>query len=65
MNLLIRLALYVVVMFLIMLVYTGQNHEDVGVIARDSARKTAKFVGWTMVLVVVMELCFWLFVDAG
>ena len=63
MSLVIRLVLYVVVMFLITLVYTGQNHTEPGDILKDSVRKTGRFVGWTLVLVVVMELCFWLFID--
>ena len=50
-------------LFLIMVVYTGQQHDNAGDILRDSVRKTGKFLGWTAILVVVMELCFWLFID--
>jgi len=60
---LVRFAIYTVVLFLIMVVYTGQHHDDAGDILRESVRKTGKFLGWTAVLVVVMELCFWLFID--
>ena len=60
---LVRIALYAVVLFLIMVVYTGQQHDNAGDILRDSVRKTGKFLGWTAILVVVMELCFWLFID--
>ena len=57
--LLIRIAIYAVVMFLIMIVYTGQQHDNAAAILRDSVRKTGKFLLWTAGLVVVMELCFW------
>ena len=61
--LLLRIAIYAVVMFLIMVVYTGQHYDTAGDILRDSVRKTGKFLAWTGILIVVMELCFWLFVD--
>lgn len=61
--LLLRIAIYAVVMFLIMVVYTGQYYDTAGDILRDSVRKTGKFLAWTGILIVVMELCFWLFVD--
>ena len=63
MNLLIRILLYTFVLFLIMIVYTGQQHDSARVILRDSVTKTGKFLWWTFLLVVVMELCFWLFID--
>ena len=63
MNLVIRLALYAVVLFLVMIVYTGQQHDNARAILRDSVAKTGKFLWWTFILVAVMEACFWLFVD--
>jgi choline-glycine betaine transporter len=61
--LLTRVVIYTIVMFLILIVYTGQHHDNASDILRDSLRKTAKFVGWTAILIVVMELCFWVFID--
>lgn len=63
MNLVIRVVLYAFVLFLIMIVYTGQQHDSVRAILRDSVHKTGKFLWWTLLLVVVMEACFWLFID--
>ena len=63
MNLVIRIALYAVVLFLIMIVYTGQQHDNAKAILHDSVRKTGKFLWWTAILVIVMQLCFLLFID--
>ncbi len=63
MQLVWHVLIYTVVMFLIMIVYTGQQHDNAPAILRDSVRKTGKFVWWTFLLVVLMEFCFWLFVD--
>ncbi len=63
MLLLTRILIYVLVMFLIMIVYTGQQHDNASAILSDSVRKTGKFVWWTVILVGVMEVCFWLFID--
>jgi hypothetical protein len=60
---LVRIVIYAVVMFLIMVVYTGQYSDNAGDILRDSVRKTGKFLAWTGILVLVMDLCFWLFID--
>ncbi len=62
MALLTRAAIYAVVLFLIMIVFTGQQHDNSRDILRDSVRKTAKYLAWTGVLVVVMEVSFWLFI---
>lgn len=61
--LIVRIALYAVVMFLVMIVYTGQQFDNARDILRDSVRKTGKFLAWTGILVVVMEVCFWLFIS--
>ena len=63
MDLVVRIALYVVVLFLIMSVYTGQQHDDGKAVVQDSVKKTGKFLWWTFILIVVMEVCFWLFID--
>ena len=58
-----RIILYTVVLFLIMLVYTGQQHDEGKAVLQDSVRKTGKFLWWTLILIVVMEVSFWLFID--
>jgi TRAP-type mannitol/chloroaromatic compound transport system permease small subunit len=63
MELLVRALLYTVVMFCIMVVYTGQQHATAASTLGDAGRKTGKFVAWTVVLVLVMEVCFWLFIE--
>lgn len=60
---LVRLLIYVPVMFLILVVFLGQKHDNAADTLRESVFKTAKWVGYTIALVVVMELCFLLFVD--
>jgi hypothetical protein len=62
-SLLIRILIYAAVLFLVMIVYTGQQHDNARAILGDSVRKTGKFLWWTFVLVAVMELCFWLFIE--
>ncbi|MCB9889300.1 MAG: hypothetical protein H6836_06955 [Planctomycetes bacterium] len=59
----IRTLIYVLVLFLIMIVYTGQHHDNGRDLLRDAVRKTGKFLVWTAGLVVVMEVCFWLFIE--
>ena len=63
MELLIRVLLYTVVMFCIMVVYTGQQHGTARGTLWDAGRKTGRFVAWTAVFVLVMEACFWLFIE--
>ncbi len=60
---LVRLLIYIPVMFLILVVFIGQKHDNAADTLRESALKTVKWVGWTIVLVLVMELCFLAFVD--
>ncbi len=59
----IRILIYVVVMYLIMIVYTGQQHDNAKAILVDSTRKAGKFLWWSLVLVIVMEVCFRLFIE--
>lgn len=63
MSLIIRVLIYLFVLFLVMIVYTGQQHDNARAILGDAAAKTGRFLMWSTVLVVVMELCFWLFID--
>ncbi len=59
----VRLLIYIPVMFLILVVYVGQRHDNARDTIRESARATVKWVSLTIVLVVIMELSFWLIVD--
>ena len=59
----VRLLIYIPVMFLILVVFIGQKHDNAADTLRESVAKTVKWVGWTIVLVLLMEACFWGFVD--
>ena len=59
----VRLLIYIPVMFLILVVFLGQKHDNAADTLREAVFKTLKWVAWTIVLVLVMEICFWLFVD--
>ena len=60
---LVRLLIYIPVMFLILVVFIGQKHDNAVDTLRESVVKTVKWVGLTIGLVLVMEVCFWAFVD--
>lgn len=51
MNWLVRLLLFVPVIWLIMIVYAGQKETNAKDTLRAAGRKTVKFVAWTVVLV--------------
>lgn len=59
----VRLLIYIPVMFLILVVFIGQKHDNAVDTLRESVVKTVKWVGLTIGLVLVMEVCFWAFVD--
>lgn len=59
---LVRLLIYIPVMFLILVVFIGQKHDNAADTVWESVAKTVKWVSWTIVLVLVMEVCFWAFV---
>ena len=59
---LVRLLIYIPVMFLILVVFLGQKHDNAADTLREAVPKTFKWVVWTIVLVLVMEVCFWAFV---
>ncbi len=61
MSLLIRLVLYVICVFLIMIVYAGRHGETAGEAVQLAGRKTVKVLVWTVVLVGLMELLEYLF----
>jgi hypothetical protein len=65
MSLLVRLALYVPVLFLVMVVYVGQHEETAAATLRGAVRKTIKWTGYTILLVVGMEVVEWLFLPRG
>jgi hypothetical protein len=56
MSLLIRLLIFVPVIFMIMIVYAGQKETDAKGVLRVAGRKTVKAFIWTVVLVAGMEL---------
>ena len=56
MNLLIRMLIFVPVMYLIMIVYAGQKETDARGVLRIAGRKTIKALVWTVILVCCMEL---------
>lgn len=56
-----RLLLLVPITYLIMVVYVAPSHSDAAGVARAAVHKTAKVIGWVVVIVVVMELIEWVF----
>ncbi len=55
MSLLIRLLIFVPVIYLIMIVYAGQKETEAKGVLRVAGRKTVKALVWTFVLVCCME----------
>jgi len=53
---LLRLLLFVPIVYLVMVVYGGQHETDAAGVLRAAARKTVKVVFWVVVAVLVMEL---------
>ncbi|HEX6811530.1 MAG TPA: hypothetical protein VF384_07895 [Planctomycetota bacterium] len=61
MSLLLRIAVYIPVLFLIAVVVTGQHHTTARDTARAAAVRTVRWLIWSVVLVVsmfVLELLF-------
>lgn len=58
-----RLLIYAPVLFLIMIVYAGQRHDNARDTVRTAARMTVKGFVYTLVLIVVMFALEWLFID--
>ena len=56
MNWLVRLLLYVPILFLVMIVYTGQRETTARATIPQAAKKTVKFTIYSVVLVVAMEV---------
>lgn len=54
MNLFVRIAIYVPVLFLIAIVVVGQHHATAAETLRSAARRTVRWVAWSTALVAVM-----------
>jgi hypothetical protein len=54
--LLLRLAVYVPVLFLIAIVVVGQHHRTAKDTLRGAARRTVRWIVWTAILVASMLL---------
>ncbi len=63
MTWLIRLLIYIPVLFLVMVVYVGQRHDNARDTLRGAARLTGKGLVYTGVLILIMEILGWLFID--
>jgi hypothetical protein len=61
MNLLLRLAVYVPVLFLIAIVIVGQHHTTAADTVRGALRRTLRWLVWSLLLVggmLLLELLF-------
>lgn len=54
MNLLLRIVIYLPVLFLIAIVVVGQHHTTARATLRAALPRTLRWVWWSLVLVVVM-----------
>jgi hypothetical protein len=54
MSLLLRILLYAVCLYLVMIVYTGQKHSTARATLAAAARKTGKWLAWSAVGASVM-----------
>jgi len=54
MSLLFRLAVYIPVLFLIAIVVVGQQHVTARETVHAAARRTLRWLGWTLVLLTIM-----------
>jgi hypothetical protein len=62
MNLLLRIAIYVPVLFLIAIVITGQHHSTAADTVRAAVVRTVRWLVWSLVLVGCMLLLELLFI---
>lgn len=63
MNLLLRLSVYVPVLFLIALVVVGQHHVTAKETMRDAGRRTLRWLGYTAAIVAAMLAIEFVFID--
>ncbi len=61
MSLLIRILIFIPVIYLIMVVYAGQKETAGLAVLRVAGRKTVKVLLWTLVLITGMELIEFIF----
>ncbi len=54
MSFLLRVALYVPVLFLIAVVVVGQHHDNARDTVRAAATRTLRWLAWSAILVAVM-----------
>lgn len=54
MNLFVRIAIYVPVLFLIAIVVVGQHHATGAETLRSAAQRTVRWVAWSAALVAAM-----------
>lgn len=59
----IRVLLYVPILYLVMIVYVGQRHDNARDILRGAGKLTGKGLFYTAILILVMEALEWLFID--
>ncbi|MBK8099788.1 MAG: hypothetical protein IPK26_22010 [Planctomycetes bacterium] len=62
MNLMLRLLIYVPVLFLIAIVVMGQFHDNANDTLRAAVRRTGRWIVWTTGLVVAMSVLGFLFI---
>ena len=63
MSWLIRLLIYIPVLYLVMVVYVGQRHDNAPDTLRGALRLTSKGLVYTGILILIMEILGWLFID--
>jgi hypothetical protein len=56
-------VIYVIVVFLVMIVYTGQKHTTAKATLHSATRATIKTCGWTAVAVISMLGLTYFFID--
>ena len=62
-SLWLRVVVYAIVVFLVLVVYAGQHETTAAGALRRAGVKTVPFLLWTVVAVLVMEALQWLFID--
>lgn len=59
----LRVVIYVIVVFLVMIVYTGQKHATAKATLHSATLATIKTCGWTAVAVISMLALTYFFID--
>jgi hypothetical protein len=63
MSALHKLSVYALVLFLVVIVYVGQQHATAGATLRAAVPKTLRYLGWTALWLGVMFAVEALFID--